>query len=350
MKKILLIEDDTVLRENTAELLELAGYSVVTAPNGIKGVASALQSVPDVILCDIMMPQLDGFGVLDRLSKEIITKSIPFIFLSAKTERRDIRKGMELGADDYLTKPFEEKELLGAIESRLARASILKDLTEEKTKGSNISNGEISSIHELKNHIDDTSPEYFFKQGSQVYKHGDHSNLVFLILKGVIKTHSLDEQGKELITGIYKEDDFFGFTSFTNNIPYQEYATALEDSKVAGMPKDELKHILEQNHELALELMQFLAENLLAAKEQLLEMAYGSVRRKTANTIIKFAEKLHKDSEGKLHILRSDLASVAGMATETLIRTLSSFKKEGLIQIEDRNITILDMEGLSNVY
>lgn len=350
MKKLLLIEDDTILRENTAELLELAGYHVTTASNGVKGVASALQHVPDIIVCDIMMPELDGFGVLERLSKETLTKSVPFIFLSAKTERRDIRKGMDLGADDYLTKPFEEVELLGAIESRLARAAILQELAEDKSARNSSFNTEINSIHELKNHIDDTGTEYHFKQGTQIYKYGDHSNLIFLVQKGVIKTHSLDEQGKELITGIYKEDDFFGFTSFTKNIPYQEYATAMEDCQVAGMAKEELKNILEQNHELALELMQFLAENLLEAKEQLLEMAYGSVRRKTASTIIKFAEKLQKDPQGKLHILRSDLASVAGMATETLIRTLSSFKKEGLIQIEDRHIKVLNMEGLSNVY
>ena len=96
--------------------------------------------------------------------------------------------------------------------------------------------------------------------------------------------------------------------------------------------------------------MHVLAENLTEAKKQLLEMAYGSVRKKTASTILKFADKLQQDKQGNIHILRSDLASVAGMATETLIRTLSSFKKEGLIAMENHNIKILDEDMLSRIY
>ena len=108
MKKILLIEDDVVLRENTEELLELSNYEVVVAPNGKVGVEIAKQNLPNIIVCDIMMPELDGYGVLEALSKNEETRHIPFIFLSAKTERKDVRKGMDLGADDYITKPFEE--------------------------------------------------------------------------------------------------------------------------------------------------------------------------------------------------------------------------------------------------
>ena len=122
MKQILLIEDDKALRENTEELLELAGYSVNTAPNGKIGVNAAIEDVPDIIICDIMMPELDGYGVLQQLSNNEKTKQIPFIFLSAKTEHKEIRKGMDLGADDYLTKPFDEEDLISAIESRLAKA------------------------------------------------------------------------------------------------------------------------------------------------------------------------------------------------------------------------------------
>ena len=127
MKKVLLIEDDTVLRENTAELLELSNYDVITAPNGKIGVEKAIESLPDIIISDIMMPELDGYGVFEALSKEVTTKYIPFIFLSAKTERKDVRRGMDMGADDYITKPFGEDELVSAIESRIAKAAILND-------------------------------------------------------------------------------------------------------------------------------------------------------------------------------------------------------------------------------
>lgn len=349
MKRILLIEDDTVLRENTAELLELSHYEVRTAANGKKGVQLTKEYLPDVIVCDIMMPELDGFGVLKALSQDVRTKSIPFIFLSAKTERKDVRKGMEHGADDYLPKPFEETELIGAIESRLAKMAILKEVKEENPERKPPSDAPIKSLHDLKNYIDDNGQQYNFKTGETIYREGIHSNTVYLVLKGIVKTHKLDSNGKELIMGIFKPDDFFGFSCFAPNTVHSEYATAIEDTGLVAISTEKIKNLLTENHGLTMELIQFLSENLSDAKEQLLEMAYGSVRRKTASTILKFAEKLQKDPKGNLHILRSDLASVAGMATETMIRTLSSFKKEGLIQIEDRNIKIVDLDGLRRV-
>jgi CheY-like chemotaxis protein len=350
MRKVLLIEDDPVLRENTAELLELSEYEVVTASNGKKGVKAAKKHLPDVIVCDIMMPELDGYGVLDQLGKDESTRHIPFIFLSAKTEKEDIRKGMNLGADDYLTKPFEEQDLFNAIESRLARVSILKELEKPAKDKGNLIGDDIKTIHEFKNYLDDNGEEFNFSQGEEIYREGGNVHMVYLILKGIVKTHKLDENGKELITGIFNVDEFFGFSSLTANEIYEEYATAMEDSILVGVNKEKLSTVLRENHSLALELMHVLAENLTDAKQQLLEMAYGSVRKKTASTILKFADKLKQDKHGNIHILRSDLASVAGMATETLIRTLSSFKKEGLIAMEDHSIRILDEETLSRIY
>ncbi|ASO06500.1 response regulator [Arenibacter algicola] len=349
MKKILLIEDDTVLRETTAELLELSDFEVRTAADGKNGIQMAKEYMPDVIVCDIMMPEIDGYGVLSTLSQDKHTKSIPFIFLSAKTERKDVRKGMELGADDYLTKPFKETELIGAIESRLARMAILND-TEANAKNIKKRSGiKMETIHELKNYIDDNGSDYSFEIEENIYREGTYSNTVYLILKGTVKTHILDQKGKELITGIYKADDFFGFTSFTSNTLHKEHATAMTKVQLVGIPTIELEPLLRENHELTMELMQILSENLTEAKAQLLAMAYGSVRRKTAGTLLKFAEKLQKDSNGNILVLRSDLASVAGMATETMIRTLSSFKKEGLIDIENHRIRIVDVNGLDQV-
>ncbi|MFM9908066.1 MAG: PleD family two-component system response regulator, partial [Chitinophagaceae bacterium] len=120
-RTILIIDDHAGIRENTAELLSLGGYRTLTAENGKKGVEVALSEKPDLIVCDIMMPELDGYGVLHLLRKNPETENIPLIFLSAKAERTDLRKGMEMGADDYVTKPFEEIELMSAIESRLKK-------------------------------------------------------------------------------------------------------------------------------------------------------------------------------------------------------------------------------------
>ena len=112
MRNILLIEDNQDVRETTTDILELSGYEVIAVDNGRTGIKKALAYPPDLIICDIMMPGLDGYGVLHILGKRPETASIPFIFLTARSEKADVRKGMNLGADDYLTKPFEEMELL----------------------------------------------------------------------------------------------------------------------------------------------------------------------------------------------------------------------------------------------
>jgi len=110
-RTILIVDDHNEIRENTAEILALGGYRTLTAENGKKGVEIALAEKPDLIVCDIMMPELDGYGVLHLLRKNPETEDIPLIFLTAKAERTDLRRGMEMGADDYITKPFHVAEL-----------------------------------------------------------------------------------------------------------------------------------------------------------------------------------------------------------------------------------------------
>jgi CheY-like chemotaxis protein len=350
MKKILLIEDDTVLRENTAELLELSGFKVVTAANGKIGLAIAKADLPDIIVCDIMMPELNGYGVLETLSRNDATKYIPFIFLSAKTERRDVRKGMDLGADDYIAKPFSEEELVSAIESRLAKTAILFDERNSQKNSATKNDGEIRTLNDLKNFFDDNGEVFNFRVDEIIYKEGYNSNLIYLILKGVVKSYKLDERGKELTTALFKEDDLFGYTSFTHNIPYQETVRAIKDVELVGISKSELKNVINNNHRVALELLELLNGNITGIKEQLLQMAYSSVNKKTADTLLKFAKKLNTKPEDSIKISRNDLASVAGIAKETLIRTISSFKKQGIIEVEGRNIRILDIQKLQNMY
>lgn len=350
-KRILLIEDDFVLRENIAELLELSAYEIITASNGKLGVEKAKQLHPDIIVCDIMMPELDGYGVLKLLSEDEKTKFIPFIFLSAKTERRDVRQGMDMGADDYITKPFNEEELINAIESRLAKVAILKErrdiLAKVKAKESK---DEIKTLNDLKNFFDDNGELFQFQQDEVIYREGQNSNSIFLIISGVVKCYKFDEQGKELTIALYKEDDLFGYTSFIQNISYQETAMAIKNTELVGISKDQFKNLLDNNHKVTFELIQLLTDDLKDVKDQLLQMAYSSVNKKTATAILKFAEKLNRKPDDPIKISRSDLANVAGIATETFIRTMSNFKKEGLIEIEGRNIKILDIQKLQDIY
>ena len=166
----------------------------------------------------------------------------------------------------------------------------------------------------------------------------------------MVKSYIFDEKGKELTTALYREDDLFGFTSFTQNMPYQETATALKDTELVGITKTVLGNLLDENHKVTLELIQLLTDDLVGTKEQLLQMAYSSVHKKTAYTILKFAEKMNRRPEDPIKISRSDLASVAGIATETLIRTMTDFKKKGIIEMEGRNIKIVDLEKLQQMY
>jgi EAL domain-containing protein (putative c-di-GMP-specific phosphodiesterase class I)/ActR/RegA family two-component response regulator len=126
MVKILVIEDEESVRENLLDLLEAEDFEIVAAANGKIGVNLALSEVPDLILCDMMMPEVDGYGVLTALRQDPLTATIPFIFLTAKSAKADFRQGMDMGADDYLTKPFTRAELLSAIINRLERQATLK--------------------------------------------------------------------------------------------------------------------------------------------------------------------------------------------------------------------------------
>ncbi|MEC4984471.1 MAG: EAL domain-containing protein [Oscillatoria sp. PMC 1068.18] len=125
MTKVLIIEDEGLVRDNLLELLNAEGFEVIAAANGMLGLQLAKEQVPDLILCDVMMPEMDGYAVLELVRENSETATIPFVFLTAKAAKSDFRQGMELGADDYLTKPFTRAELLGAINSRLKKKALI---------------------------------------------------------------------------------------------------------------------------------------------------------------------------------------------------------------------------------
>src|SRR5690606_37153578 len=136
----------------------------------------------------IRLPELDGYGVLELLGKNSNTKSIPFIFLSAKTERKDVRLGMNLGADAYITKPFNEDDLITAIESRLAKIAILKENRDILEKVKNRED-EIKTLNDLKNFFDDNGESFDFQEGDVILNEVQNSNYIFLVIKGVVKCH-----------------------------------------------------------------------------------------------------------------------------------------------------------------
>lgn len=344
MKTILLIEDNQNIRENTAEILELANYKVITAENGKLGVEAALKHKPDLIICDIMMPVLDGYGVLHLLHKNPEVQNTPFIFLTAKTERSDMRKGMELGADDYLTKPFEGTELLNAIESRLKKSDLMKQEFSPDLHGVN----ELLKISTGKDLLESLTADRNinkYKKKQIIYSEGNRPSRLYYVLKGKIKTYKTNEDGKELVVGLYNEGDFLGYVSLLQGTSYHEMAEAIEETELAVIPKEDFEELVNSNLEVARKFIGMLAKNVTDKEDQLLKLAYNSLRKKVADTLI----TLQKKYNSTIDISRDNLAAIAGTATESMIRTLGDFKTEKLIDIQDGSIIILNEKKLENL-
>ena len=344
METILLIEDNKDIRENMAEILELARYRVLLAENGKQGVAIAMQHKPDIIVCDIMMPELDGYGVIHLLQKHEETRHIPFIFLTAKTERIEIRKGMELGADDYITKPFEGTELLNAIAIRLKKAAAHKaDRVSDEPASSRT-----QTIEQAFENAGDAS---VYKKKQILYSERNHAYRLYRIIRGKVKTYKLNEEGKELVTGLFNAGDYVGYVALLEGDDYKEYAAAIEDAEVASISREEFERIIANNRDELHRFIKLLAGDVTEREEQLLNMAYNSLRKKVASALLQLSRKYKAADEPKfgMHISRENLAAIAGTAKESLIRTLSDFKDEGLIEINGGNISILDEKKLAKM-
>jgi len=345
MQRVLLIEDNDDIRENTAEILELANYRVDTASNGKLGVEMALENIPDLIICDVMMPVLDGYGVLHLLHKNDSLKNVPFIFLTAKTERGDFRKGMEMGADDYITKPFNDIELLTAVESRLKKAHLQKSLKSDANSDLTDESDNLKALEELV----EASAVNAYKKKQIIYAEGNHPLRLFYVQKGKVKTFKTNDDGKELTVGLFGEGDYVGYTAILEGSVYKESAEAIEDASLSIIAKEDFEQLLKVNKVVARQFIQVLAQSVTEREQQLVGIAYNSLRKRVAEALVLLQKKYIKDEEEKfsIHISREDLAHIAGTATESIIRTLSDFKSEKLIDIKDGSIIILDEKKLA---
>lgn len=350
MKRILLIEDNPEMRENTAEMLELANYQVQVAENGKEGVRMAQQEPPDLIICDIMMPELDGYGVLYMLAKNPKTSSVPFIFLTAKAEKSDYRKGMNLGADDYLTKPFEEMELLEAVDIRLRKNAQFQKEFEADQQGIDHFIEEARGLEEMNKLSEDRKCRHFKKKEALFYE-GEYPNFLYFINRGKIKTYKMNEDGKELITGLFKEGDFVGYLALLENTEYPESAVVLEESEVYLIPKQDFLALLFKNRDVSARFIKMLSRNLIEKEQELLNLAYNTVRKRVADALLQLKERYQAgdDKEFSMAISRDDLASMVGTAKESVIRTLSEFKSDELIVVNGSKITILDPGKLASL-
>jgi len=346
---ILVIDDSQDIRENTAEILDLAGYRALMAENGKKGVEIALREKPSLIVCDIMMPELDGYGVLHLIRKNPETEHIPFIFLTAKTERTDFRKGMEMGADDYITKPFEDIELLNAVEVRLKKAAILHQTYDQGLHGLNQFLSDIKDTG-MARQLSDKYDLQDYERKQSLYQENKKPKFLFYLVRGKVKCFKTNQDGKEYITTLYNDGDFIGYSALLDDTTYKDSAVVLENSEILAIPKDDFLHMVYSDISIASKFIHIISKNVKEKEERLLNLAYSSLRKRVATALIDIAGKFNlKEQVMPIEISREEIAQFVGTATESLIRTLSDFKAEKLIDIKSGKVIVNNTEKLKNL-
>lgn len=349
MKTILIIEDNFEVRENTAEILELSQYRVLTAENGKMGVSVALKEKPDLIICDIMMPVLDGYGVYHLLSKNKETATIPFIFLTAKSEKADFRKGMEIGVDDYITKPYDGSELLNSVEARLKKAEMFK----REYSGTDAMKEFLTSVQD--GGIVELTGQHreVFNYGNKVfvYREGQKPRSVFHVVSGKIKVFRTNDFNKELITDIFVSGDFFGYAELLEERFYRENAQALQATELMLIPAEDFLHLLYSDINTMQLFIRLITKQKADMEERMLNLAYDSLRRKVAYGLTRLAEKYaeKENDQSVLHMSRENMAKSMGIANESLIRTLAAFKQEKLIDLEAGRVIIIEKDKLASL-
>jgi CRP-like cAMP-binding protein len=309
----------------------------------------ALHEKPSVIVCDIMMPDLDGYGVLHLLRKNAETQNIPFIFLTAKTERSDFRKGMEMGADDYITKPFEEIELLNAIEVRLKKAEILENKYASSKLGISQFIKDVKDSGLMKHLADQYDVESYNKKQT-LYQEGKRPKFLFYLVKGKVKGFKTHEDGKEYITDLFSEGDFIGYSALIADHNYDDSAVILEESEIMQIPRDDFHQMVFGDLNIAAKFIRIITKNVKDKEERLLNLAYSSLRKRVAKALVDIQDKFNADGQNRpIEISREDIAHYVGTATESLIRTLSDFKAEKLIEIKEGKISIANFEKLKHL-
>ncbi len=342
MKKVLVIEDQGEVRENICEILELTGYDVRDAPNGKIGCSEAVQWQPDLILCDVMMPELDGFGVLKILRKRPETKTIPLIFLTAKVEPEDLRKGMGLGADDYLMKPFDDTELLEAIDLRLKK----RETEQERSLQYKSEMGNLRSAdRERKTLLEllESGEEKAAEEGEELWHAGQPPRGIYYVKSGAVKVYRRHANGKVFMVHYVCASSFLGAGPFFSQQPYNSWAEIDQSGQILFIAEEFVTQKMFEERDVAMYFMQRSIEYADQLEDRALDYAYSSVRRRVARALLQLCRDGGLDG---LPVSRDDLAALAGTAKETTIRTLSDFKSEGSIAVDGRHIEILDAAAL----
>ncbi|MEZ0611742.1 response regulator [Fibrella sp. WM1] len=381
MKSILVIEDNAEMRENIAEMLELASYTVIQAGNGKQGVQMARRTQPDLILCDVMMPELDGYGVLQILSNDPLQATTPFLFLSAKADSTDFRFGMNLGADDYLTKPFDDVTLLNAVELRLKKGE--RKRSDAVASPANLANLTQAILNEstAQQELSDYYPTAHYRKKQQLFTVGSLPMSLFFVIKGKIKVSRLNQAGNEYITALVGAGEFIGYVDLLKGGSYAETAEALDDVTVVTILKADFLELIGHHQGVAAKFIHLLVNDVVEHQKRLLNLAYQSVRKRVAEALLMFQEKFYSPSVNSeqsdltqltdaadvpgqpsrlihkpagtvlppMTLSRDNWSHLVGASTETVIRILSDFRSDRLIDISSHQITLLNVGKLAEL-
>lgn len=340
---ILIIEDEEFLRLNLAEILEIKGFTTSQAENGVAGIKLAKEMNPDLVLCDIMMPDMDGYATIKHFNEDPKLLGIPFMFLTAKAQKEDFDKGMGLGADDYITKPYQTKELISRIETRLRKVKKINSIG-PNPEGLKTLYNEAKGIEGL-NKLSDGGVIKNYHAQDEIYSIEKFPRYLYFVVKGIVKDVQMTDDGKELIINMYKEGDFFGYLPLLRNAVYDKTAIAMEDCEISLISKDDFNLLLRTNRDLSSKFISMLAKQTTSLESHMVTMVYGSVSKKLAEALLQLNNLSEDDN---IYMTRTELANMVGSTRESVTRALTTFKKEGIVDLTN-GIKILDEESLRNI-
>ncbi len=346
---ILVIEGKKSESELLSRILELANYQVIAEKHGVAGLDAIKQFPVDLVLCNVKLQELDGFGIKSALHNIPVLNAIPFIFMADRYDRKIFRRGMDLGANDFLARPFAADELLNAVEAQLKRNEMLRSAFSDAS--SSVANpGKKKSLQDLDQVLAQKIVKKI-KKREIIYREDDMPHYLYYVVSGKIKAFKTNDTGKDYIIDIFREGDFFGYDCLLENKKYHESTMTIEDSELALVPKYEFYHQLCANGELSLKFIKYISDNLSVAEEKLLKLAYNSARKRVAEALL-FIHTKYQTREKKnmtFAINREDISAISGLTVESVSRNLSSFRQEGLIESTNGTIRLLNLQRLQNL-
>jgi len=256
---------------------------------------------------------------------------------------------MEMGADDYVTKPFEGIELLNAIEIRLKKVDVLKQKYTLSEQGINQFLKDAKDAGMINQLSQQYNIERYFKKQT-LYEEGKRPRFLYYLVKGKVKAFKAHEDGKDYITDIFSDGDFMGYPALIEDKNYDDTAVILEDAEIMQIPKDDFLQMIYGDMSVAAKFIHIITQNVKEKEDRLLSLAYSSLRKRIAKALVELNRKYNEPGGNRpIEISREDIAHYVGTATESLIRTLSDFKAEKLIEITEGKIRVTDTEKLANL-